>query len=177
MIFYPFPCSLEICKTAKIMKFLFSICVSAIAIGLISSQPFVTRVIAQPLDVPETPPANVLRALNLSDVQKQQIRSILEKDRETRRAVVQELRTKEQELRTMMDGNATREALMQKFSQIQNLRRQNEQRRFDQMLSMREILTPQQRTELSKVAKEANSNFRERRQRRFLRPDKSDNQF
>jgi len=153
-------------------RFLSSICISisAIAIGLISFQPLSS----QPIDVPETPPANILKALNLSDTQKQQIQAILGRDRETRRAAVQELRAKEQELRAMIDGNATREALTQKFSQVQSLRRQNEQRRFAQMLSMREILTPQQRSELSKVAKDANSNVRERRQRRFKRPD---NQF
>jgi periplasmic protein CpxP/Spy len=151
-------------------RFLSSICIGIVAISLMPFQSAYT----QPLDVPEPPPANIFKALNLSDTQKQQIQAILGRDRETQRAAVQELRAKEQELRAMMDGNATREALIQKFSQLQNLKRQNEQRRFDQMLSMREILTPQQRSELSKVAKDANSNIRERRQRRFLRPD---NQF
>jgi periplasmic protein CpxP/Spy len=142
-----------------------AICGSAIAIGLITIQP----VTSQPIDVPNPPPANILKSLNLSDTQRQQIQAIMAKDQEARRAVMQELRTQEQELRTMMDGNTTREALLQKFNQVQGLRRQNEQRRFEQMLAMREILTPQQRSQLSQAVRSSMRNFRG--QRRFPRPE------
>jgi Spy/CpxP family protein refolding chaperone len=149
------------------------IATGAIALGLISSLSLsIQPVASQPVDAQiTTPSANILKSLNLSDTQRQQIKSILEKDRETRRSDQQELRTKEQELRTMMDSNDSKEALIQKFNQVQNLRRQNAQNRFEQMLSVREVLTPQQRSQLSKAANEANSNFSQPRQRRFARPN------
>ena len=142
-----------------------AICGSAIAISLITIQPAT----AQPIDGQVNPPANILKSLNLSDAQRQQIQAILAKDQEARRAAMQELRTQEQELRTMMDGNATREVLLQKFNQVQGLRRQNEQRRFEQMLAMREVLTPQQRSQLSQAVRSSTRNFRG--QRRFPRPE------
>jgi len=161
-------------KIIKAMKsrFLASICICSISVGAIACGSILPTLIqpavSQPVDSPITPSVNILKSLNLTDNQRQQIKSILEKDRETRRSDQQELRTKEQELRTMMDSNASREVLIQKFNQIQNLRRQNAQTRFEQMLSVREVLTPSQRSQLSKAANEANSNFSPRR--RFLRP-------
>ncbi|AFY74025.1 hypothetical protein Syn7502_01999 [Synechococcus sp. PCC 7502] len=142
-------------------------CSGAIAIAMIPTLPANSQI----ADNPSPPPASVLKALNLSDSQKQQIESILQKGKESRRTAMEELREKERELRGMMDGTATREVLTQKFNQIQNLRRQNEQRRFEQMLAIREILTPQQRSQLSKAASEARGNWRERRERRFAKPD------
>jgi len=155
---------LKITKTMK-PKFLYLICagIGAIAINLIPSLP----ANSQPAVPPSSPPTNVLKSLNLSDVQKRQIQAILEKGKESRRASIQELRTRQQELRTMMDRNTPREVLTEKFNQIQNLRRQNEQKRFGQMLAMREVLTPQQRSQLSKAVRDARRNWRERRGRRF----------
>jgi periplasmic protein CpxP/Spy len=164
----------KIIKTMKSRFFVsIYICsISAIAIGLISNLSISIQPLAsQPMETPITPSVNILKSLNLSDSQRQQIKSILEKDRETRRSDLQELRTKEQELRSMMDSNASKEVLIQKFNQVQNLRRQNAQTRFEQMLSVREVLTPQQRSQLSKAANEANSNFSQRRQRRFNQPN------
>jgi len=139
-------------------------CLGAIAIGFVPIHP----ASSQPLDGQINPPANILKSLNLSDTQRQQIQAILAKEQDVRRASIQELRAKEQELRTMMDGNATREALLQKFNQIQELRRQNEQRRFAQMLEIREVLTTQQRSQLSKAVKESVQNFHRKRR---LSPD------
>jgi protein CpxP len=159
-------------KSRFLSSLLIPICGSAIAtglIGLISLIP-IQPATAQPLDGQvNPPPANVLKSLNLSDTQRQQIQAILAKDQDARRAAMQELRTQEQELRTMMDGNTSREALLQKFNQVQGLRRQNEQRRFEQMLAMREILTPQQRSQLSQAVRSSMRNFRG--QRRFPRPE------
>ncbi len=145
--------------------------IGAIAIGLIPTLPANSQTSDM---LPTSPPANILKSLNLSDPQRQQIQAILQKDQKSRRSSFQELRAKEQELRTMMDGNVPRGTLIQKFNQIQTLRRQNEQRRFEQMLSIREVLTPQQRSQLSKAAKEANGNRRERRQRKFISPENLD---
>lgn len=153
---------------SRLLSAILSIC-SALCVGAIA----VITPSAHSQPDPTVPSVNVLKSLNLSDSQRQQIRTILEKDREERRNDFQELRTKEQELRTMMDGNSPKEALVQKFNQIQTLRRQNAQFRFEQMLAVREILTPSQRSQLSKAAAEANN--QQRRQRRFSRPNNPEN--
>ncbi len=125
------------------------------------------NLISQNLDLQKP---NALRLLNLSDAQKLQIRAILTKDKEARRQELQELRTQEEELRTIIDGNASRDVLLQKFNQVQNLRRQVAQKRFEQTLEIREILTPQQRSQLSQVARESRKNRKDQQKFR-IKPD------
>ncbi len=140
----------------------------AIALGSSSS------VIAQ--ETPEgrplrNPPMQLLRQLNLTEAQKQQIKTIQERDRESRKSAIEQLRSGETELKNMLDGTSSNETIRAKFNQIQNLRQQNMKMHFEQMLAIREVLTVQQRSQLSQILKSGQGKFRERLQKRQPMPE------
>lgn len=86
-----------------------------------------------------------LADLNLSDAQRQQIKSIREQyqpQMETNRTAVQAAR---EDLRQLMGSTASDSELRQKHNQLQNLMQQGGTLRFESMLAIRNVLTPEQR--------------------------------
>ena len=55
------------------------------------------------------------------------------------------LRQAHQELQTMLAGNASQDQIRAKHRQLQTLMQQLDDLRFESMLAMREVLTPEQR--------------------------------
>ncbi|MCU0548183.1 MAG: Spy/CpxP family protein refolding chaperone [Leptolyngbya sp. Prado105] len=117
--------------------------------------------IAQAPDRPGKRGMGLMRDLNLSSDQMtriQQIRSRyrdqLERDRTTARQA-------QQELRTLMAGNATDDQIRDKFRQVQALRTRTAEAQFNSMLEMRGVLTPEQRQKFAERMEKRRGEMRE----------------
>ncbi|KAM3115815.1 Spy/CpxP family protein refolding chaperone [Phormidesmis sp. 146-33] len=86
-----------------------------------------------------------LRDLDLSPDQMQKMRSIRKQYQDKLVSQRQAARQSQQELRTLMAGDASVEAIRQKYREAQTLRQQVADTQFNSMLEMRQVLTPQQR--------------------------------
>ncbi len=93
----------------------------------------------------------VLEQLNLTPEQSQQIDAIHEQFHSDNENLYQEMRTNHQELRSLLASDASEEQLRQQHQNIQSLRQQLGNNRFETMLQVREILTPEQRTQMAEL--------------------------
>ena len=59
-----------------------------------------------------------------------------------------------EEMRSLMGGIGTPQQLRQQHQQIQGLRNQLGNQRFETILAIREVLTPQQRTKMAELIEE-----------------------
>lgn len=124
---------------------------------------------AQPFE--NMPQGEVLKKLNLSDTQMQQLKAIRDRNKDTLKSSTQQLRQASQDIQNLLAGTAPTEQIRSKFNQVQNLKQQVAKLQFEQMLAMREILTPQQRTQLAQAMAQFKGNMRQRLQdRRQNRP-------
>ena len=85
--------------------------------------------------------------LELSDEQSQQIEAIRDESQTENKALYQQIQTISQEMRSLLASDANTEQLQQQHQQLQNLRQQLGDRRFQTMLDIREVLTPEQQAE------------------------------
>ena len=131
----------------------------ALAIAMPATYTFTQPSLAQ--DLGEAP-GKVLQQLNLSNEQLQQIKTIRERNSSEIRSGRQRLRQLQQEIQNLMSGTAPSEQVRAKFNELQSLRQQVSKLQFEQMLAMREILTPQQRTQLAEIVKQRRGNRRDR---------------
>ncbi|MCL1467898.1 Spy/CpxP family protein refolding chaperone [Argonema galeatum] len=90
-----------------------------------------------------------IRELNLSQDQIQRIQQIHNQYKDRMSQSVQSLRQGQQELQTMMAGTASQDQLRDKHRQVEAIDRQVRQLRFESMLAMREVLTPEQRRQFA----------------------------
>jgi periplasmic protein CpxP/Spy len=92
--------------------------------------------------------------LNLSADQKAQIKQIRDQAKSDFQSLRQQMRTAFEKQQSLMAGNASDEQLRQQHREVQALRQQAEDRRFDTMLKIRQVLTPEQRTKAAQLMKE-----------------------
>jgi len=97
--------------------------------------------------------------LNLTPDQEAQIRTIFEAGKADTESDREALRAARQNLQALMTGDASESELRQQHDRIQSLRAELGDRRFEGVLDVREVLTPEQRQRFSELAAE-------RRQRR-----------
>lgn len=90
-----------------------------------------------------------LQQLNLSQTQIQRIQSIRNQYKDRISQKRQSLKQAQQELQALMQSNAAKNQVMDKFRQVQGLRQQLEELNFNSMLDIREVLTVEQRRQLS----------------------------
>lgn len=94
------------------------------------------------------------QVLNLTDEQMQQLSTIRQKYRPQMQQLREQMRTKGEELSQMMQGNASENDLRNKHQEIISLRRQMGNLRFESMLEMRKVLTPEQRQQFVQLMQE-----------------------
>ncbi len=94
---------------------------------------------------------NVLEQLDLTPEQSQKIDAIHEQFHSDNETLFQEMRTNHQELRSLLASDASPETLRQQHQKIQDLRQQLGTNRFETMLQVREVLTPEQRTQMAEL--------------------------
>lgn len=103
--------------------------------------------------------------LNLSAEQKQKMQTVRDRYKEQVSQRMQAVRQARQELETMMSSpTANVSQMREKHRQIMGLRQQLEEVQFETTLSMREVLTPEQRTQLSQLMQQRRQTVKNRMQ-------------
>ncbi|WP_293247838.1 MULTISPECIES: Spy/CpxP family protein refolding chaperone [unclassified Microcoleus] len=103
--------------------------------------------------------------LNLSADQKQKMQAVRDRYKDQVSERMQAIRQARQELETMMSSSTTNTSQMRdKHRQIMGLRQQLEEVQFEGMLAMRELLTPEQRSQFSQMMQQRRETAKTRRQ-------------
>ena len=93
----------------------------------------------------------LLEQIDLTPEQSQKIDAIHEQFHSDNETLFQEMRTNYQEMRSLLASDASDEQLRQQHQKMQDLRQELGNNRFETMLQVREILTPQQRTQMAEL--------------------------
>jgi protein CpxP len=108
----------------------------------------------------------LIETLDLSEAQVAQIRAIREGDRDTMQALHANLRTEREAMHDLMAGTASEAELRAQHEEIQTLHREVADLRFENMLAVRNVLTPEQRTDLSERMEQRREAHQDRFQER-----------
>jgi periplasmic protein CpxP/Spy len=122
---------------------------------------------SQAQEIGETP-GKLLQQLNLSNDQLQRIKNIRSRNNSEIRSSRQRARQLQQEIQELMAGTASSDLVRAKFNELQSARQQAAKLQFEQMLAMREVLTPQQRSQLAQLMKQRRET-RRNRPKKFLK--------
>ncbi|WP_019503988.1 Spy/CpxP family protein refolding chaperone [Pleurocapsa sp. PCC 7319] len=93
----------------------------------------------------------LFQQLDLTSEQSQQIEAIQEQFKTDNETLRQQMQTQHQEMRSLMASDATSEQLRAQHQQVQDLHQQLGNNRFETMLQVREVLTPEQRTQMAEL--------------------------
>ncbi|MBD2187839.1 Spy/CpxP family protein refolding chaperone [Pseudanabaena mucicola] len=104
-------------------------------------------------DVVDMPSGRFLKQLNLTPDQLQKLKTIRDRDLASIRELAEQSRQANQELRELLAGTASSDAIRVKHNQVLKLQQELRQQHFERMLAMRDILTPQQRSQLNEIMK------------------------
>jgi Spy/CpxP family protein refolding chaperone len=121
------------------------------------SEPNTTNISQRPLDTRSSNYSRdqrierMLQQLDLTPEQEAQITTIREESRDESEALKQKMRTNQQQMKSLLANDASSEELRQQHRQIQNLAQQIGDRRFEAMLQIREVLTPEQRAQMAQL--------------------------
>jgi periplasmic protein CpxP/Spy len=94
------------------------------------------------------------KELNLTTEQQAQIKTIRDQEKTASESLRQQMKTAREQLGTLMAGNASDAQLRQQHEQVRQLGQQLGDRRFDTMLKIRNVLTPEQRTKAAELMKQ-----------------------
>ncbi|MBD2580417.1 Spy/CpxP family protein refolding chaperone [Oscillatoria sp. FACHB-1406] len=97
------------------------------------------------------PMERMLQQLNLSSEQSSQIQAIFQQSRTENESLHEQMKQARDQMESLMAGNATADQLRQQHSIMQRLHQEMGDRRFETMLQVREILTPQQRARMAEL--------------------------
>ncbi|OKH21192.1 hypothetical protein NIES593_16370 [Hydrococcus rivularis NIES-593] len=104
----------------------------------------------------------LLEQLNLTNDQKQQIASIRQKYRGQIEPLQDNAQAAQEELFNMMVGTESEKAIRTKRQEVVQLRQKLGDLRFESMMEMREVLTPEQRTQLLQMLQARRDDWRNR---------------
>ncbi len=107
-----------------------------------------------------------LEDLNLSEEQRTQIRAIREGNQAEMQALHDQLRAEREAMHTLMASDATEAELRSQHDKLQTLHQEVADQRFENMLAVRAVLTPEQRAKLGDLLEERRETRRERRESR-----------
>jgi Spy/CpxP family protein refolding chaperone len=99
----------------------------------------------------ERGPDKFMEQLNLSQAQVQQLKAIRQKYSGQMEPLEEQIRLKAQELSQLMEGTASNDVIRTKHQEMLTLRQKMGTLRFESMLEMRDILTPEQRREFGQL--------------------------
>ncbi|MEM8721181.1 MAG: Spy/CpxP family protein refolding chaperone [Cyanobacteria bacterium P01_G01_bin.39] len=102
----------------------------------------------------------LLQNLDLSDEQSQQVKAIQEQSATTAEDLREQIKAQRQEMQSLFASDANTDEIRSEFQAGQQLRQQLSTNRFEIMLQIREILTPEQREKAVEL-------MEQRHQRRF----------
>jgi|JFJP01.1.fsa_nt_gi Spy/CpxP family protein refolding chaperone len=110
---------------------------------------------------PALPSGKVLKQLNLTPEQLQKLKVIRDRDLTQMRELSQKVRQANQELRQLLAGTESSDVIRVKHTQVMALQQELQKQHFERMLAMREILTPQQRSQLNEIMQKNRDRLRE----------------
>ncbi|HEY9828382.1 MAG TPA: Spy/CpxP family protein refolding chaperone [Stenomitos sp.] len=90
-----------------------------------------------------------MQQLNLTTDQQNRIQTIQDQDRANSEGVRQQAKTASERMRSLLSSNASDSELRQQHQQMQGLFQQLSNQRFDTMLKIRQVLTPEQRAKMA----------------------------
>ena len=102
--------------------------------------------------------------LNLSADQKQKMQAVRDRYKDQISQRRQAVRQARQQLETMMAGTANASEMREKYRQIIGLRQQLEEVQLESTLAMREVLTPEQRSQLAQMMQQRRQTAKNRMQ-------------
>lgn len=102
----------------------------------------------------------IMQQLNLTPEQSEQIKAIKEQSKTQTQALMQQMQTSREEMRSLLASDSSPEQLREQHQTVQNLHQELSTNRFETMLEMREVLTPEQRTQMVEL-------IEQRRDRKF----------
>ncbi|NJL82552.1 MAG: periplasmic heavy metal sensor [Chloroflexaceae bacterium] len=112
----------------------------------------------------------VLQQLNLSQEQRQQIQRIFQQYRSQIMARRQSLQGAQGELQQLMASNASAATVRSKHQEVRRLRQELGDLFFESTLEVREILTPEQRSEFAQIMQQGRQRLREGRPQPLMTP-------
>ena len=121
------------------------------------------------------PSGKLLKQLNLSDTQLQKLKELSDRDRDSLREMSQKVKQGHRELKDLLASSEGSDAIRAKHNQLLSLQQELRQKHFERMLSMREILTPEQRSQLNQVIHKNRSRrdgMRERLEKHLDQPER-----
>jgi Spy/CpxP family protein refolding chaperone len=107
-----------------------------------------------------------IEELDLTEEQVTQIRAIREGSQDEMQALHDQLRAEREVMHTLMSGTATDDELRSQHQKVQALHQEVGDQRFENMLAVRAVLTPEQRAELGDRMEQRREQFRQNRQER-----------
>ena len=93
----------------------------------------------------------LLEQLDLSSEQSQQIETIQQQARTDAEPLREELQQAREQMRSLMVADTNSDELRQQYQQLQTLHQQLGTQRFETMLQVREVLTPEQRSQMTEL--------------------------
>jgi periplasmic protein CpxP/Spy len=98
--------------------------------------------------------------LNLSADQKAKIKTIHDQEKSSSQSLRQQIKAAAEKEQSLMAGTASDDQLRQQHREMQTLHQQMETQRFETMLKIRAVLTPEQRTKAAQFQKEHRGHHR-----------------
>lgn len=93
----------------------------------------------------------MLEQLNLTPEQSQQIETIETESRTQNETLHQEMQAIHDEMRSLLASDTSVEQLREQHQKMQDLHQQFGDNRFETMLQIREVLTPEQRSQMAEL--------------------------
>ncbi len=104
----------------------------------------------------------MFQQLNLTADQQAQIKSIREQSKTSSQGLRQQFKTAREQLKTLLASNDSSDnAIRQAHQQVQTLGQQMGNQRFESMLKIRSVLTPEQRIKLAELRKQGGHHHRQ----------------
>jgi len=153
-------------RSTSLLTILFSLCLgSSITLAApvsssLSAQPELMAQSRNRLMQKGEGPEALMKQLNLSSQQQQQLKAIRQKNQGQMKQLHDQLRKNQEELKEMMDGTAPASTLTAKHDQVMDLRQQLEKLRFQSMLESREVLNPEQRKQFGQLINQRRAQMR-----------------
>lgn len=152
-------------RISAIVVLMFTLGNTAAATAVPSPAPAETIAQNQQPDRPARKQGGLFDKLNLSADQKQKMQAVRDRYKDQVSQRMQAVRQARQELETMMSSPTANVSQMRdKHRQIMGLRQQLEEVQFESTLAMREVLTPEQRTQLSQLMQQRRQTAKNRMQ-------------
>lgn len=114
---------------------------------------------------PDRGKARLIQELNLTPDQTQRLQAIQDQSQVQISQRKQAARQARQELVDLMAGTAPESQVREKYRQVEALKQQAEDARFDSLLAMREVLTPEQRRQFAERMQDRRENYENRGKR------------